>query len=77
VLISGKVLVDRGLNAKPARGCRVEAVTKRKYLAGLSLVPTERWDQQYADAVAETSYASYGDLSLAYQVVGDGPAETS
>src|SRR3984957_2029004 len=29
----------------------------------------------YADAVAETSYASCGDLSLAYQVFGDGPVE--
>jgi len=25
--------------------------------------------------VAETSYASCGDLSLAYQVFGDGPVE--
>src|ERR1700752_5053598 len=31
--------------------------------------------QQYAHAVAETSYASCGDLSLAYQVFGDGPVE--
>ena len=30
---------------------------------------------QYAHAVAETSYASCGDLSLAYQVFGDGPVE--
>jgi hypothetical protein len=30
---------------------------------------------QYADGVAETSYASCGDLSLAYQVFGDGPVE--
>jgi len=37
--------------------------------------PGERWDQQYAHAVAETSYASCGDLSLAYQVFGDGPVE--
>ena len=35
----------------------------------------ERWDQQYAHAVPETSYASCGDLSLAYQVFGDGPVE--
>jgi class 3 adenylate cyclase len=28
---------------------------------------------QYAHAVAETPYASCGDLSLAYQVFGDGP----
>jgi hypothetical protein len=27
------------------------------------------------NAVAETSYASCGDLSLAYQVFGDGPVE--
>ncbi|MDT5359060.1 MAG: hypothetical protein QOC69_822 [Mycobacterium sp.] len=27
------------------------------------------------DAMAETSYASCGDLSLAYQVFGDGPVE--
>jgi hypothetical protein len=27
------------------------------------------------NAVAETSYASCGDLSLAYQVFGDGPIE--
>ena len=27
------------------------------------------------DAVAETSYAPCGDLSLAYQVFGDGPVE--
>ena len=31
--------------------------------------------QQYAHAVAETSYAPCGDLSLAYQVFGDGPVE--
>ena len=37
--------------------------------------PGERWDQQYAHAVPETSYASCGDLSLAYQVFGDGPIE--
>jgi pimeloyl-ACP methyl ester carboxylesterase/class 3 adenylate cyclase len=37
--------------------------------------PGERWDQQYAQTVAETSYASCGDLSLAYQVFGDGPVE--
>jgi pimeloyl-ACP methyl ester carboxylesterase len=30
---------------------------------------------QYAQAVAETSYAKCGDLSLAYQVFGDGPVE--
>ena len=29
----------------------------------------------YAHAVAETSYASCGDLSLAYQVFGDGPVD--
>jgi hypothetical protein len=27
------------------------------------------------DTVAETSYASCGDLSLAYQLFGDGPIE--
>ena len=37
--------------------------------------PGERWDQQYAHAVAETLYAKCGDLSLAYQVFGDGPVE--
>ena len=31
--------------------------------------------QQYAHAVPETSYAPCGDLSLAYQVFGDGPIE--
>src|ERR1700752_3484040 len=31
--------------------------------------------QQYAPAVPETSYANCGDLSLAYQVFGDGPVE--
>jgi pimeloyl-ACP methyl ester carboxylesterase len=31
--------------------------------------------RRYARAVGETSYASCGDLSLAYQVVGDGPVE--
>jgi len=30
---------------------------------------------QYAHAMAETSYAKCGDLSLAYQVFGDGPVE--
>src|SRR5882757_1048186 len=30
---------------------------------------------QYAHAVAETSYAKCDDLSLAYQVFGDGPVE--
>ena len=30
---------------------------------------------QYAHAVADTSYASCGDLSLAYHVFGDGPIE--
>ena len=37
--------------------------------------PGERWDQQYARAVPETSYATCGNLSLAYQVFGDGPVE--
>jgi pimeloyl-ACP methyl ester carboxylesterase len=37
--------------------------------------PGERWDHQYAHAVPETSYAPCGDLSLAYQVFGDGPVE--
>src|ERR1700741_97824 len=37
--------------------------------------PGERWDQQYAHAVPETSYPKCGDLSLAYQVFGDGPVE--
>ena len=35
----------------------------------------ERRDQQYAHAMPETSYAMCGDLSLAYQVFGDGPVE--
>jgi hypothetical protein len=30
---------------------------------------------RYAQAVPETSYAACGDLSLAYQVFGDGPVE--
>ena len=37
--------------------------------------PGERWDQQFAQTVPETSYAPCGDLSLAYQVFGDGPVE--
>ena len=50
-------------------------------LSGITLAgdyhscPGERWDQQYAHAVADTLYASCGDLSLAYQVFGDGPVE--
>jgi pimeloyl-ACP methyl ester carboxylesterase len=42
---------------------------------GLHSCPGERWDQQYAHAMAETSYAKCGDLSIAYQVFGDGPVE--
>ena len=42
---------------------------------GYRSCPGERWDQQYAHATAETSYAKCGDLSLAYQVLGDGPVE--
>ena len=38
-------------------------------------MPRRRWDQQYAHAVPETSYAPCGGLSLAYQVFGDGPVE--
>ena len=37
--------------------------------------PGEWWHQQYARAVADTLYAPCGDLSLAYQVFGDGPVE--
>jgi hypothetical protein len=37
--------------------------------------PAKRWDQQYAQTAPETSYASCGDLSLAYQVFGDGPVD--
>jgi pimeloyl-ACP methyl ester carboxylesterase/class 3 adenylate cyclase len=37
--------------------------------------PGEGWDQQYAHAMPETSYAPCGNLSLAYQVFGDGPVE--
>jgi hypothetical protein len=51
------------------------AITKWNYLADYHWYPGERWDQQYAHAVPETSYASCGDLSLAYQVFGDGPIE--
>jgi class 3 adenylate cyclase len=60
-----------------SRRCRgVWAITKWKYPGGdYHSCPGERWDQQYAHAVAETLYASCGDLSLAYQVFGDGPVE--
>ena len=51
------------------------AITKWNYLGDDHSYPGERWDQQYAHAVADTSYASCGDLSLAYQVFGDGPVE--
>jgi pimeloyl-ACP methyl ester carboxylesterase len=51
------------------------AITKWNYLADYHWYPGERWDQQYAHAVPETSYASCGDLSLAHQVFGDGPIE--
>ncbi|MCW2660413.1 MAG: lipJ [Mycobacterium sp.] len=44
-------------------------------LADCGWYPAGRWDQQYAQPVPETSYASCGDLSLAYQVFGDGPVE--
>jgi class 3 adenylate cyclase/pimeloyl-ACP methyl ester carboxylesterase len=37
--------------------------------------PGEWWHQKYAHAVADTLYAPCGDLSLAYQVFGDGPVE--
>src|SRR6202044_3435237 len=37
--------------------------------------PGEWWHQQYARAVADTLYAPCGDLSLGYQVFGDGPVE--
>src|SRR5271168_3414666 len=37
--------------------------------------PGQRWDQQYAHAMAETAYGKCGYLSLAYQVFGDGPVE--
>ena len=46
-----------------------------KYPGGYHSCPSERWDQQYAHAVADTLYASCGDLSLAYQVFGDGPVD--
>ena len=36
---------------------------------------TASFRPQYAHAVPETSYAKCGDLSLAYQVFGDGPVE--
>jgi pimeloyl-ACP methyl ester carboxylesterase len=44
-------------------------------VGGYHSCPCERWDQQYAHAVADTLYAPCGDLSLAYQVFGDGPVE--
>jgi pimeloyl-ACP methyl ester carboxylesterase/class 3 adenylate cyclase len=37
--------------------------------------PSSCTHAHYAHAVAETSYAKCGDLSLAYQVFGDGPVE--
>jgi len=43
--------------------------------SGYHSCPGERWDQHYAHAMPETSYAKCGDLSLAYQVFGDGPIE--
>ena len=51
------------------------AITKWNIWQDYHWCPGERWDQQYAHAVAETSYAKCGDLSLAYQVFGDGPVE--
>ena len=51
------------------------SITRWKYLADYHWCPGERWDQQYAHAVADTLYAPCGDLSLAYQVFGDGPVE--
>jgi pimeloyl-ACP methyl ester carboxylesterase len=36
---------------------------------------TSAFRSNYAYAVPETSYASCGDLSLAYQAFGDGPVE--
>src|ERR1700744_1817266 len=37
--------------------------------------PGERWARQYAHAMPDTLYAPCGDLSIAYQVFGDGPIE--
>jgi pimeloyl-ACP methyl ester carboxylesterase len=37
--------------------------------------PPSGWISQYAHGRAETAYAKCGDLSLAYQVFGDGPIE--
>src|ERR1700739_2590254 len=50
---------------------------RRRFMPGRDAgdVVTATARQQYAHPVAETSYAPCGDLSLAYQVFGDGPIE--
>jgi class 3 adenylate cyclase len=52
------------------RGPRLRRAARNRTKVG-----SRRARDHYAVAVAETSYASCGDLSLAYQVFGDGPVE--
>ena len=54
---------------------RVERQLAVRAAPNCAKVGSRRAGQQYAHAVAETSYAACGDLSLAYQVFGDGPVE--
>jgi len=71
-----------GIDRRPVlwiaeRGVRPPAAQEPEWnsLGDYRWCPGERWDQQYAQTVPETSYALCGDLSLAYQVFGDGPVE--
>jgi pimeloyl-ACP methyl ester carboxylesterase/class 3 adenylate cyclase len=64
------------MTAQHARGFTGGAILKgvRRW-ADYCWCPSERWAQQYAHAMPDTLYAPCGDLSLAYQVFGDGPVE--
>ena len=58
-------------SAFSARRCARRSDARAAAVDTVRLAPGSR----IVDAVADTSYAPCGDLSLAYQVFGDGPIE--
>jgi hypothetical protein len=65
LLTDDRAIIPAMVN-RPAARCQARCLPSRHGEVG---------PHGYAHAVAETLYASCGDLSLAYQVFGDGPVE--
>src|ERR1700741_4849481 len=61
---------------RPVTPCRMTGRFRVPNFAAFVAARTvNRYPLEYAHSVADTSYTSCGDLSLAYQVFGNGPVE--